>query len=92
MIGFLVMGWALYYLPFYFMGRRLFLHHYFPALWYAISTLAAVLDLVTSTLFSKRRIQTAAIRMAFAIWTYAHFSPFPYGNLWTFREMTTLMT
>jgi dolichyl-phosphate-mannose-protein mannosyltransferase len=80
MIGFLVMGWALYYLPFSSMGRRLFLHHYFPALWYAILTLAAVLDLVSSTLFPKRRIQVAAVMMALVIWTYAHSSPLAYGN------------
>jgi dolichyl-phosphate-mannose-protein mannosyltransferase len=85
------MGWALYYLPFYLMGRRLFLHHYFPALWYAILTLAAVLDLVTSTLFSKRCIQIAVVMMALAIWTCAHFSPLAYGNPQTFRARTTLM-
>ncbi|KAI8055032.1 mannosyltransferase PMTI [Syncephalis plumigaleata] len=29
--GFLILGWALHYLPFFFMGRSLFLHHYLPA-------------------------------------------------------------
>lgn len=40
-------------------------------------------DLVTSTLSPRRRIQIAAVVMALAIWTYAHFSPLAYGNPWT---------
>ena len=29
--GFFFIAWALHYLPFYLMGRQLFLHHYLPA-------------------------------------------------------------
>ncbi|PPQ95852.1 hypothetical protein CVT26_015982, partial [Gymnopilus dilepis] len=34
--GFLFTGWSLHYFPFFLMGRQLFLHHYFPALYFAI--------------------------------------------------------
>ena len=83
MIGFLVMGWSMHYVPFFLMGRQLFLHHYFPALWYSVLTLSSVFDLVTSTMSPRRRIQVVAVMMALAIWTYAHFSPLAYGNPWT---------
>jgi len=34
--GFLFIGWSLHYFPFFIMGRQLFLHHYLPALYFAI--------------------------------------------------------
>jgi len=34
--GFLVLGWFLHYFPFFIMSRQLFLHHYFPALYFAV--------------------------------------------------------
>lgn len=83
LIGFTVLGWALHYLPFFLMGRQLFLHHYFPALYFSILTFASVFDLVTSTMSPRRRIQVAAVIMALSIWTFAHFSPLAYGNPWT---------
>ncbi|KAF9365882.1 hypothetical protein BGX34_007831, partial [Mortierella sp. NVP85] len=40
--GFLFVGWALHYFPFFLMGRALFLHHYMPALVFSYMILAAV--------------------------------------------------
>ncbi|KAJ3008619.1 Protein O-mannosyltransferase 2 [Thoreauomyces humboldtii] len=45
-----VVGWALHYLPFWVMGRVTYLHHYFPALYFAILTFALVTDHITSKL------------------------------------------
>ncbi|KAJ1679428.1 Dolichyl-phosphate-mannose--protein mannosyltransferase 4 [Spiromyces aspiralis] len=41
---FLASGWFFHYLPFFFMGRSLFLHHYFPALAFAYMAVGVVLQ------------------------------------------------
>ncbi|KAF9977574.1 Protein O-mannosyl-transferase 1 [Actinomortierella ambigua] len=41
-VGFLVVGYVLHYLPFFLMGRKLFLHHYMPSLVLSYMILAAV--------------------------------------------------
>ena len=81
--GFLFIGWGLHYFPFYLMSRQLFLHHYFPALYFAILLSCSVFDLVTSTLRPRIRLQIAALLVILAIWNYAYLSPLVYGNPWT---------
>ncbi|KAI0337508.1 glycosyltransferase family 39 protein [Trametopsis cervina] len=81
--GFLFVGWSLHYFPFFIMGRQLFLHHYFPALYYAILLCCGVFDLVTSTLRPRVRLQIAAVLVVLAVWNYAYLSPLVYGNPWT---------
>ncbi|KAL6304053.1 glycosyltransferase family 39 protein [Sparassis latifolia] len=81
--GFLFVGWFLHYFPFYLMGRQLFLHHYFPALYFAILLSCVVFDLVTSALRPKIRLQIAAVLLIIAIWNFVYFSPLAYGNSWT---------
>lgn len=41
--GFLVLGWFLHYFPFFLMSRQLFLHHYFPALYFAVRSIRLLL-------------------------------------------------
>lgn len=81
--GFLFMGWSLHYLPFYIMGRQLFLHHYLPALYFAILLSCVVFDFVTSPLRPRLRLQIAAVLIIIAIWNFQHFSPLTYGSPWT---------
>ena len=84
--GFLFMGWALHYLPFFIMGRQLFLHHYFPALYFAILLLATTFDLATSTVRPRVRLQIAAVLAILAITAFVHFSPLAYGTPWTKKQ------
>ncbi|KAI8909750.1 Dolichyl-phosphate-mannose-protein mannosyltransferase-domain-containing protein [Gorgonomyces haynaldii] len=39
-----VIGWLLHYLPFYIMGRVMYVHHYFPALYFGIISMSFTLD------------------------------------------------
>lgn len=52
------------------MGRQLFIHHYFPALYFAILLSCAVFDMVTSTLRPRVRLQIAAVLAIIAIWNF----------------------
>ncbi|KAF7331457.1 Glycosyltransferase family 39 protein [Mycena kentingensis (nom. inval.)] len=81
--GFLFMGWFLHYFPFYLMARQLFLHHYLPALYFAVLLFAGAFDLLTSTLRPRVRLQIAAVLAILAVWNFAHFSPLAYGTPWT---------
>ncbi|KAF8905795.1 Dolichyl-phosphate-mannose-protein mannosyltransferase-domain-containing protein [Gymnopilus junonius] len=81
--GFLFTGWVLHYFPFFLMGRQLFLHHYFPALYFGILLSCGIFDLLTSTLRPRVRLQIAAVLMVLAIWNFQHLSPLAYGSPWT---------
>jgi dolichyl-phosphate-mannose-protein mannosyltransferase len=81
--GFLVLGWFLHYFPFFLMSRQLFLHHYFPALYFSILLTCGVFDLSTSWLKPKVRLQVAAVLAIAAIASWYHFSPLAYAGMWT---------
>ena len=89
-IGTSVLGWAFHYFPFYLMQRQLFLHHYFPALYFAIITLCQIYD------FATNRIAVLGLRdrpaigrtgiiafLALSIVAFTLYAPLSYGNVWT---------
>ncbi|KAI0017903.1 dolichyl-phosphate-mannose-protein mannosyltransferase 1 [Xylariomycetidae sp. FL0641] len=92
-IGSTVLGWALHYFPFYLMGRQLFLHHYFPALIFAIMAFCQIFDFMTA------RVPVPGVRenpiinkagavalLAISAVAFALFAPLAYGNAWTKTE------
>ncbi|KAI1865163.1 hypothetical protein JX265_008210 [Neoarthrinium moseri] len=92
-IGTSVLGWALHYFPFYLMQRQLFLHHYFPALYFAVIAFCQIYDFVTA------RFPIPGIRgnpiinkagavalLAVSAAVFALLSPLAYGNAWTKTE------
>ncbi|GKT66618.1 dolichyl-phosphate-mannose-protein mannosyltransferase [Colletotrichum tofieldiae] len=92
-IGTAVLGWAFHYFPFYLMDRQLFLHHYFPALYFAVIAFCSTFDFATA------RISLGGIRnnpiinrvsavafLALTIVAFVLFSPLAYGNPWTKAE------
>ncbi|KAK9777272.1 putative Dolichyl-phosphate-mannose--protein mannosyltransferase [Seiridium cardinale] len=92
-IGTSVLGWALHYFPFYLMQRQLFLHHYFPALYFAVMAFCQVYDFVTAR-FPLPGIRSNPIvnkagavgLLALSAVVFSLLSPLAYGNAWTKAE------
>ena len=89
-IGTSVLGWAFHYFPFYLMQRQLFLHHYFPALYFAVIALSQIYDYVTARIpgiglrerpFIGRL--GAVVFLTLSIVAFGLYSPLAYGNPWT---------
>lgn len=64
-------GWLLHYLPFFAVGRVLYFHHYYPALFFAIMSLCYVLRHLS--------INFVRVYIFYIIGFYAIFSPLTYG-------------
>lgn len=89
-IGTSVLGWALHYFPFFLMQRQLFLHHYFPALYFAIIALCQVFDFATARVagfgLKENPIVNRVSALSFLVLSmvvFGLFSPLAYGNAWT---------
>ncbi|KAF2757331.1 dolichyl-phosphate-mannose-protein mannosyltransferase [Pseudovirgaria hyperparasitica] len=89
-VGMTILGWAFHYFPFYLMQRQLFLHHYLPALYFAVIALCQTLDFFGhrfSGLGLKTRPAIGQAGMiaflALSIVVFTLYSPLAYGNPWT---------
>jgi len=89
-VGSSVLGWAFHYFPFYLMQRQLFLHHYFPALYFAVIAFCQIFDFVTVRVIPSARrgggiVNTAGALglLVLSIVAFGLFSPLAYGNPWT---------
>ncbi|KAH6887920.1 family 39 glycosyltransferase [Thelonectria olida] len=92
-IGTYILGWALHYFPFYLMKRQLFLHHYFPALYFAIIALCQIFDFITARVpgigVRENPIINRLTTVSFLVLTAAVFTlyaPLAYGSPWTKAE------
>ena len=97
-IGTSILGWAFHYFPFYLMARQLFLHHYFPALYFAILALCQEFDFIANRFQSWRLharpfigILLATAFLAFGVYVFTIYSPITYGNPWTQEECRNAM-
>jgi len=80
---FLFCGWFLHYIPFFLMGRQLFLHHYFPALYFALLLTATAFDLATARLRPRLRLVVVAALVTAAVLAWWTLSPLAYAGEWT---------
>jgi len=81
------------YFPFFLMARQLFLHHYFPALYFAIIAACQVYDFVFNRFAALGLAQrpyigtsVAVIYLALSITAFTLYAPLAYGNAWTQSE------
>ncbi|ORX96579.1 glycosyltransferase family 39 protein [Basidiobolus meristosporus CBS 931.73] len=81
--GFFSIGWALHFLPFFLMARQLFLHHYLPALYFAILLLCVAFEQLTRSIPCKLRLLLVLLICITVVYVYFLFSPLAYGTSWT---------
>lgn len=74
-------GWALVYLPFFVMGRVLYVHHYYPAILFAVLCLGVLLDAFVVRRLRTRRAQALVCLAlgAAVLASFAYFAPLCYG-------------
>lgn len=92
-VGTWVLGWAFHYFPFFLMGRQLFLHHYFPALFFAVLALCQTYDFITARFAIPGVRENPIVNkagvvalLAISAIVFALYSPLSYGNAWTKSE------
>ncbi|KAJ1863135.1 hypothetical protein LPJ78_004261 [Coemansia sp. RSA 989] len=82
-VGFFFIGWILHWIPFFIMGRQLFLHHYLPALWLAVMGLVGTLDLFTRRISRRMRQVLMVGLLLVTVRMYFQYSHLAYGTPWT---------
>ena len=79
--------WAIHYVPFFFMFRVLYLHHYFPALYFSSLLTGVILDWGLKTMSGHWPQQISPTLhftfllcfTAMLVYTFVEFSPLVYG-------------
>lgn len=73
-------GWALHYLPFFLMGRVTYVHHYYPALIYAVLCFGVMFNYLVNLSHNKKvQIAAATIYGVLTIANFVYFAPMAYG-------------
>tara|TARA_R110002060_G_scaffold11188_2_gene16419 strand:+ start:1695 stop:2270 length:576 start_codon:yes stop_codon:yes gene_type:complete len=74
-----VLGWFLHYIPFVGMGRVTYVHHYYPALYFAILNLGFIVDWMTRNQIRNIQYIVYGILYAATIGLYIFFMPICWG-------------
>ncbi|PSN36572.1 Protein O-mannosyl-transferase 2 [Blattella germanica] len=85
--GWLFLGWALHYVPFWAMGRVLYFHHYFPALLFSSMLTGIILNYILESLSNVVPEKIASslyhwflgVIFATVVYSFHLFSPLAYG-------------
>ncbi|KAL3232623.1 Dolichyl-phosphate-mannose--protein mannosyltransferase 1 [Nakaseomyces bracarensis] len=84
-----LLGFALHYFPFFFMGRQLFVHHYLPAYYFGILALAHLFDILLTFCFRRRNQIAYGLLILFAAGSVFYFqqhTPLAYGTEWSVQQ------
>lgn len=72
-------GWAMHFFPFFSQGRVLYLHHYYPALLFAILCSGLLYDFSTRRLPERTQKMILAASVTVVLGVFLYFSPMAYG-------------
>ncbi|KAF9973354.1 hypothetical protein BGZ73_003405 [Actinomortierella ambigua] len=84
-------GWAIHYMPFFFLKRGLFLYHYYPAFYCSILLTASMFSSLCTLFIRPIRVWLLAACMALTWVSFWYMSPLSYGSILR-RESCTQMT
>ncbi|KAK9467219.1 Dolichyl-phosphate-mannose-protein mannosyltransferase-domain-containing protein [Lipomyces arxii] len=73
------LGWGLHYVPFILMARVTYVHHYLPALYFAIMTFGFLFDFLTTKLHYILRYLAYTVTYSIVIGVFVLFSPISFG-------------
>ncbi|KAJ1565233.1 hypothetical protein HK096_003889 [Nowakowskiella sp. JEL0078] len=93
-VGFLVLAWLMHYVPFFIMGRVLFVHHYLPSYIFSAMVTAAVIDSVgrgIQSVISLRQRSVGywiivSVLIVVNVGSFLYFSPLTYGTGFASKE------
>ena len=74
-----VIGWFFHYFPFILMGRVTYVHHYYPALFFAIISMVFSVDWLTQRMAKTVRWGVYGTLYAMTIGLFVYFSPIVFG-------------
>jgi dolichyl-phosphate-mannose-protein mannosyltransferase len=83
-----LLGWFLHYYPFFLMERQLFLHHYFPALYFGLLALGHCFQLFASIFSNRKTITYLVFGLIFTSSLYSYYQRLPLtnGGDWTVEK------
>ncbi|KAJ3332440.1 Protein O-mannosyltransferase 2, partial [Kappamyces sp. JEL0680] len=86
-----LLGWFLHYIPFYIMGRVMYVHHYFPALYFAMIAFVTLSNHVGSRLSKPMSILLpVALALVFTA-AFLFFADFAFGMDRMFIQATNML-
>ncbi|KAJ5959059.1 uncharacterized protein N7479_006209 [Penicillium vulpinum] len=85
-----VIGWVLHYLPFIIMARVTYVHHYYPALYYAILNFGFCVDWVTRKMNPRLSAVVYAFLYVIIVGLFIHFRAIVFGMEGSNQQWTHL--